>query len=36
MTLGEEYLSTVIRRLKYYRELGERTFEQIEEKDFHW
>lgn len=34
--LGEEYLSTVIRRLKYYKELGERAFEQIEEKDFHW
>ena len=34
--LGEEYLSTVIRRLKYYKELGESTFEQIEEKDFHW
>lgn len=34
--LGKEYLSTVIRRLKYYKELGERTFEQIEEKDFHW
>jgi hypothetical protein len=34
--LAEEYLSTVIRRLKYYKELGERTFEQIEEKDFHW
>ena len=33
MTLGEEYLSTVIRRLKYYKELGERTFEQIGEKD---
>ena len=29
--LGEEYLSTVIRRLKYYKELGESTFEQIEE-----
>jgi hypothetical protein len=34
--LSEEYLSTVIRRLKYYKELGERTFEQMEEKDFHW
>jgi hypothetical protein len=32
--LGEEYLSTVIRRLKYYKELGERTFEQMEEKIF--
>jgi hypothetical protein len=35
MNLGEEYLATVIRRLKYYKELGERTFEQLEEKDFH-
>jgi hypothetical protein len=29
MNLAEEYLSTVIRRLKYYRDLGERAFEQI-------
>ena len=36
MSLAEEYLSTVIRRLKYYKDLGEKTFEQIEEKDFHW
>src|ERR1700755_3504112 len=36
MNLAEEYLSTVIRRLKYYKELGERAFEQIEEKDFHF
>ncbi len=35
MNLGEEYLVTVIRRFKYYRELGERTFDQLEEKDFH-
>jgi len=36
MNLGEEYLATVIRRLKYYKELGEKTFEQLDEKDFHW
>ena len=36
MNLGEEYLSTVIRRLKYYKELGEKTFDQLEEKDLHW
>lgn len=36
MNLGEEYLVTVIRRLKYYKELGEKTFEQLEEKDFHF
>jgi hypothetical protein len=35
MNFGEEYLNTVIRRLKYYRELGERTFEQLEDKDLH-
>ncbi|HEU4861334.1 MAG TPA: DUF1572 family protein [Chitinophagaceae bacterium] len=35
MSLGKEYLSTVIKRLKYYKELGEKTFEQLEEKDFH-
>jgi len=36
MTMGEEYLKTVITRLKYYKHLGEKTFEQLEEKDFHW
>lgn len=36
MNLGEEYLATVIRRVKYYKELGEKTFEQLEENDFHW
>ncbi|HET9823679.1 MAG TPA: DUF1572 family protein [Chitinophagaceae bacterium] len=36
MNIGEEFISTAIRRLKYYKELGEKTFEQLEEKDFHW
>ena len=36
MSLGKEYLSTVIKRLKYYKELGEKTFEQLEEKDLHY
>lgn len=35
MNLGEEFLATTIRRLKYYKELGEKTFEQLEDKDFH-
>src|ERR1700751_1999648 len=35
MNLGEEYLTTVIKRLKYYRDLGEKTFSQLEEKDIH-
>lgn len=33
MSLGNEYLSTVIKRLKYYKELGEKTFDQLDEKD---
>jgi len=27
--IGKEYLQTVIRRLKYYKELGDKTFEQL-------
>ncbi|HMK19181.1 MAG TPA: DUF1572 family protein [Chitinophagaceae bacterium] len=36
MSLGKEYLSTVIKRLKYYKDLGEKTFEQLEEKELHY
>ena len=36
MSLGKEYLSTIIKRLKYYKELGEKTFEQLEAKDLHF
>ena len=36
MSLGKEYLSTVIKRLKYYKDLGDKTFEQLEEKDLHY
>jgi uncharacterized protein DUF1572 len=36
MNTGQEFLSTAIRRLKYYKELGEKTFEQLGDKDFHW
>lgn len=36
MSLGKEYLATVIKRLKYYKELGEKTFEQLEGKEFHY
>jgi hypothetical protein len=35
-TLGKEYLETAIRRLKYYKDLAEKTFAQLEEKDFHF
>lgn len=36
MSLGQEYLTTVIKRLKYYKELGEKTFEQLNDKDLHY
>jgi len=36
MNTGEEYLATVIKRLKYYRDLGEKTFAQLQDADFHW
>src|ERR1044071_2954765 len=34
--LGQEYLTTVIKRVKYYKDLGEKTFVQLDEKDLHW
>jgi hypothetical protein len=34
-TLGREYLSTIIRRLKYYKDLGDKTFSQLNDADFH-
>jgi hypothetical protein len=36
MSLGKEYLHTVIRRVKYYKELGDKTFEQLGDADFHY
>jgi hypothetical protein len=36
MSLGKEYLTTVLKRFKYYKELGEKTFEQLEDKDLHY
>jgi hypothetical protein len=36
-TLGTEYLQTVIRRVKYYKDLGDKTFEQLNnDADFHY
>lgn len=34
--IGYEYLTTVIKRLNYYKDLGDKTFAQLEEKDFHF
>ena len=36
MSLGKEYLTTVIKRFKYYKVLGEKTFEQLEENELHF
>jgi len=35
-SFGSEYLQTVIRRVKYYKDLAEKTFEQLEGEDFHF
>lgn len=34
--LESEYLQTVIRRLRYYKDLGEKTFDQLSEAEFHY
>src|SRR5687767_9642147 len=33
-SLAKEYLDTTIRRLKYYKDLADKTFEQLTEEDF--
>lgn len=35
-TIGKEYITTVIRRLKYYKDLAEKTFEQLNDKELHY
>lgn len=34
--LGKEFLDTAIRRLKYYKDLGDKTFVQLNDWDFHY
>ena len=36
MSIGTEFLSTVIKRVKYYKDLADKTFAQLEDKDFHY
>lgn len=36
MSTAKEFLTTAIRRLKYYKDLGDKTFEQLNEWDFHY
>lgn len=35
-SVAKDYLETSIRRLKYYKDLGDKTFEQLNEWDFHY
>ncbi len=34
-SIGDEFLQTAMRRVRSYKELGDRTFAQLEEADFH-
>lgn len=34
--LGIEYIETALARLRYYKQLAEKTFEQLEDADFHF
>ncbi len=36
MSIGTEFLSTGIKRVKYYKDLADKTFAQLEDKDFHY
>ena len=36
MTFGETYLQSVIKRMKFYKDLGDKTFDQLDEKDFYF
>jgi len=35
-SLGKEFLQTATKRLKYYKDLGDKTFEQLGDWDFHY
>jgi hypothetical protein len=35
-SLSTTYIASVIKRMKSYKDLGDKTFEQLEEKDFHF
>lgn len=35
-TIGSAFLQSAIKRVKYYKQLSERTFDQLEEKDFYF
>jgi hypothetical protein len=35
-SIAKEFLQSAIRRLKYYKDLGDKTFEQLNDGDFHY
>jgi Protein of unknown function (DUF1572) len=35
-SIGKEYLDTAVRRMKYYKELGDKTFAQLNDEEFHF
>jgi Protein of unknown function (DUF1572) len=35
-SIGQEFLQTAIRRFKYYKDLGEKTFAQLNDEEFHY
>lgn len=35
-SIAKEFIDTAIRRLKYYKDLGDKTFEQLSDADFHY
>ncbi len=35
-SIGQEYLNTAIRRVKYYKDLADKTFAQLKDEDFHF
>lgn len=36
MSTGKDFLQSAIRRMKYYKDLGDRSFEQLQEVDFYY
>jgi hypothetical protein len=36
MSLGTEFLNSAIKRLSYYKDLGDKTFAQLNDEDFHF
>lgn len=35
-SIGNDFIQTAIRRLRYYKDLGDKSFEQLREEDFHF